>query len=652
MRISLFLTIFFIISCTSPKSARKIASLEFNISTQEEESIVKMAYECLNKVKYISGDEVEFKKDEPYIKEAFSVCLSQYIKIKTISPQGDEQKAVIYWSTIFENLNIPYKIYQTESIVSGQGVGQASKRWNLVATIAANGDNTYNWSKNNGRESIIITHHMDVVDANPEQWFRPELAFGGIIEKYKGREYVWGRGAFDMKGTGIAHFLSMYLYRNTIKKRTVDIHFLALADEEQGSSGAIGTLKLMGNGKPLFALSKARVLLNEGGGSIKDTPVKGKNLTAISVEQKGGAWLKLSRRNPLRVLKSLNKLGLLKVNRKKERKFRIDKKIKCSLVKISGPDPKVNVVTSKLTMSLDCTKENKYKQTLLNKVKDVIVKGHDDVKFKISKDGSLIIINIATASSSHGSVGLSLSAMDILASSLYRLRIFDMKQVREPSFFKHKRTAATKEFVKVLAKYNKKLKLFNRFSFIAFAKKTILKKIENEFDIDGIFKTNCRLTNFLYENDLTRAYVDCRLLHSAFKYKHKDNHAQNFIKRLLRKKFLQVDLKVELINGWNYTSSSFKSKDYLAIADTLTNEIPNAIVTPYLNPSGSDSAWFRNPSVLGITDVKPIASYGVFPAVLTPDILSSLHGSNERFPTDQAVPAIKAFYKIFKVLDK
>lgn len=652
MRVALLILII-LSACTSYKPSRKISSRDNSLSNSEEDNIARRAYRCLNKVEFLNTEDLTFKKDDSFIRDAFSVCLSEYIQIKTISPEGNEEKAVIFWSTIFENLMIPYKVYQTPSLKPS-----GKKRWNLVATLPANNDINYDWSKKQNNKSIIVTHHMDVVSVLEDQWLRPELTFSGAIESYKGREYVWGRGAFDMKGMGINHFLSMYLYKKKNPKRNVDIHFLALADEEENGSGAIGTLKLMGPGKELHALSAATVLLNEGGGSIEDVPDEGTNLVAISAEQKGGAWLKLSRKTPLKLFKSLNKLGLLNVDKRQERKNRIDKKIKCSVTEVEGPTPKVNVVTSKLKMTLNCLKEmkskrnSKSKEAFLSKVASVIKKGFDDVKFDIQMNGQNLTVDIDTQSSSHGSVGLSLSAIDILATSLYRLRIFKMKRPKNPKMFKHKRTDATKVFISKLQNYDKKLKFFNKFSFIPFVKRLILKEIESEFDIDGLFKTKCLLTNFLYDKKNTTAYVDCRLLHTVFKYKNNQNHAQKFVKHLLRKKLLEMDLKIDMISGWNFTSSPIDTKEYKAIEKTLKSLDDKAIVTAYLNPAGSDSAWFRNPYVLGITDVKPIPSYGVFAASYTPELLSGLHGSNERFPTDQATPSVKKFFMIIKSLDE
>jgi acetylornithine deacetylase/succinyl-diaminopimelate desuccinylase-like protein len=634
-------------ACSLKSIRRNVSSLD--VSVPDESEIIDRAYRCLHKLEYLNSFEVDFKKDESAIQEAFTTCLSEYLQIKTVSPVGYEEKAVLFLSTIFENLNFPYKIYKVPSLIPGQ-----DHKFNIVATLPKDGGTTYDYAKDHKVPGVILTHHMDVVPVNKEQWHRVDLPFSGSVEDGpdgEKRKYVWGRGALDMKGIGVAHLITMMLYKKTQPNRKVDIHFLGLGDEEQNGSGAIGTLKLMGKGKELYALSKSKILLNEGGGGLEDQPSKGVNLQAISVEQKGGSWMKLSRKKPMRLLKSLNKLKLLNVSKKKQRKYRIDKRIKCDVVEVDGPEPKVNVVASEVTVKLRCLKEKKDLDDVAKIVKDVIEKDTKGVKFKVTQEDDLISININTSSSSHGSITLNQSAIDYLAQSLYRLRLYKLKNRKTPRLFKHKRTKATKTFIKKLEPHNKQLKFFNKFSWIPFVKRLILKQVEGEFGTEGIFRTNCTLTNFIFKLGRADAYLDCRLLHTAFIYKNMDNHAEKFIKHLLRKKFLERDLKIDLLSGWNYTSSSINSKDYKAIIKVLQAQDPKAIVTPYLNPAGSDSAWFRNPKVLGIVDVESIPSYGVFPGNFTIELLGTIHGSDERFPVDQMSKTVESYYKILQGLD-
>ncbi|MGK0366994.1 MAG: acetylornithine deacetylase/succinyl-diaminopimelate desuccinylase-like protein [Thermoproteota archaeon] len=639
--LSILLIATFIISCTNLKQNRYISSM----SEKGESLIIRKAYICIDKLHYINSTEVDFVKDKLALKDAFKTCLAQYIQIPTISPIGSEEKAVLFLATIFENLDIPYKTYSVKSLIAGQKL-----RHNIVATVSSDNRNSYDWSRKHKKKSVILTHHMDVVDAVKEQWLSPDLPFSGKIMPDKtGREFIWGRGALDMKGIGIAHLISMILLKNTSESLKHDFHYLAIADEEETSSGAIGTLKLMGKGKELHALSNAKILLNEGGGSLKDIPVKGKNLMAISTEQKGGTWLKLSRKKPNKLLKDLNKLGVLKINYKKEKHRKISKKQKCKLLSISGPKPKVNVVASQVEIKVNCQGIPKAKG---GSIVSIIKKGIRPDYLKIKRKNQVYTIKIDTHSSSHGSIGIHQTAIDIMAVVLNRLKIVKLRKKRKSKIYKYKNTKATIEFIRNLKPYNKKLKAANKFRFVPFIRRLMLKNLEEELGANGVFRTNCTLTNFLFDSKKSTAYVDCRLLHTAFKYNNSSNHTQKFVKYLKRKNLLALDLKVDIISGWNFTSSSFKSKDYQAIKRILNRNDPNAIVTPFLNPSGSDSSWFRNPAMIGVTDVKGIPSYGLFPASFSVESISTIHGSNERFATDEMNKVIKNYYEILKELDK
>ena len=51
--------------------------------------------------------------------------------------------------------------------------------------------------------------------------------------------YIWGRGALDMKGEGIAQLMAMIALKRSGVPLNRDIVFIGNADEELGSTGAI-----------------------------------------------------------------------------------------------------------------------------------------------------------------------------------------------------------------------------------------------------------------------------------------------------------------------------------------------------------------------------------------------------------------------------
>jgi acetylornithine deacetylase/succinyl-diaminopimelate desuccinylase-like protein len=189
--------------------------------------------------------------------------LSNYIKLDTTNPPGNEYLGAEFFSRILKSHGILFKTYQSKP-------GRASIR----AVIKGSGQ----------QKPLIMLHHMDVVPANGDEWsFDP---FGGEVI----HGYICGRGALDTKSLGIMQLLALL----EIKKRGIklrrDLIFLATADEESG--GDCGVEFLLREYPDDF---QAELILNEGGYLIKDA--KSNSLVAmISPGEKGPCWLKLSRK--------------------------------------------------------------------------------------------------------------------------------------------------------------------------------------------------------------------------------------------------------------------------------------------------------------------------------------------------------------------
>lgn len=106
------------------------------------------------------------------------------------------------------------------------------------------------------QNALLLLSHIDVVDAYPQFW-RESQPFEGTIK----RGYLYGRGAYDMKATGLAQVLAL---RNLKRKGIVpssDILLLAEADEEVGQRW--GTRWLLEHRPEWF--TGVRQVLNEGG---------------------------------------------------------------------------------------------------------------------------------------------------------------------------------------------------------------------------------------------------------------------------------------------------------------------------------------------------------------------------------------------------
>jgi len=581
------------------------------------------------------------------IQEAFKSCLSEYIQIKTISPDGNEDKAVEFFKSIFSELAIPFKTFEVEDLRDGY----SNPRLNLVATLSNN--KNFNWNAKQEKKSIILLNHMDVVDVHPEQWKRPELAFSGAIEGSEAepeREFIWGRGALDMKGIGIVQLFNIWLLKESKVELTRDIHFLAVADEENNGAGAIGAIRKMQEGHELYALASANLVLNEGGGGIQDIPAKGWDIFLVAVEEKGGAWMEFANTDPVKLLQNMYKAKILDMDSRISKK---DKKIAghgCVVTHIETPKAKVNVIASKIILDLKCRKGFQAKELFTSVFKHSFKTVNVDV---IQHKENYRII-LTTSSSSHGSVGLNESAPTALAMGLYHLDILKIKKTKKkPSYFKYIKTDATIELLKQLGRSDFKIKLAKALSFIPFVKNFLLSEVEKSFGVDGLFRTTCQLSAMSFDSTGAKSLVDCRLVHSINKHKYSKDHAGEFIKTLKRQ--INDDLlNIKLLSGWNVSQSTIASDDYKIIEKSLLGKPQKgkrkSMVVPYLFPAGSDSTWFRNPFSAGVENMGPIPCYGFFPIFLNAEMLGTMHGANERFPVDEINPTIDRYYQVLENL--
>jgi acetylornithine deacetylase/succinyl-diaminopimelate desuccinylase-like protein len=611
--------------------------------------------EELEKIGITEGWEKDQNTNEQ-IQKSFSICLSEYIKIKTVSPAGNEEQAVLFLEQIFKRLDYPYKKIIVEDLT-----GINNHRENIIATVPHDLSRNYDWSVKPEVESVILLNHMDVVDAIPSQWESPDLAWSGKITgsaDEPNRDFIWGRGALDMKGIGITQIIAMQILRAKNEPLSRDVHFLAVADEEQSGSGAIGVIRQMGEGKELHALSRTALILNEGGGGIEKTPSDKTNLFLIAVEEKGGAWMDLKQKSPQKLFENLNKAKILDVKPYLKKRQKFHNVNDCKISKIKTPGSKVNVIASKIIVTLDCPTN----LDISGYLKTAFTKNFKGISAELEEDGDFKTLTVESKSASHGSLGVNESAIDAVAVGLHRLGIIKLKRrIRKPKYFRYTRTDATKTFIKTLAKGNFVLKIAKNLQFIPFIKNLVLSEVEKEFGIDGLFRTTCQFSAINFDGTEASALVDCRLLHTAKKYEHSHEHGKDFSHELL-KHIKDPSLTVDLVDAWNVSQSSTKSKDFKSIlrgfkvasgkklfrrsrSDGRVN-----LVTPYLFPAGTDSTWFRNPWSAGVSDVKSIPSYGFFPVFLTAELLGSFHGSDERFPVDQIFGTVVRYEAVLNEL--
>ncbi len=191
--------------------------------------------------------------------------LRRYLMLDTTNPPGNEAAGARFLAEVLARDGI-----ESETVESAPG------RANLVARLRGDGS----------LGGIVLHHHIDVVYADRRYWTVDP--FGGAIED----GYLYGRGALDMKSTGIAQLAAVLAIRRARIPLKRDLIFLATADEEAGS--AFGA-RFVADAHPNW-LAGAEYALSELAG-IEHDPAYRAPLGIIIISEKTGLPLKLTARS-------------------------------------------------------------------------------------------------------------------------------------------------------------------------------------------------------------------------------------------------------------------------------------------------------------------------------------------------------------------
>ena len=134
--------------------------------------------------------------------------LRGYLRVNTTNPPGNETAGVRFLAQVLDGDGIAY---ETAEAAPGRG--------NLVARLPGDGS----------LGGIVLHHHIDVVYADERYWTVDP--FGGVLLD----GYVYGRGAIDMKSTGILQLAAVLAIKRARVPLKRDLIFLGTADEEAGS---------------------------------------------------------------------------------------------------------------------------------------------------------------------------------------------------------------------------------------------------------------------------------------------------------------------------------------------------------------------------------------------------------------------------------
>ena len=188
--------------------------------------------------------------------------LSDYIRIDTVNPPGNETWACDFLGAILDREGISYELYDP-----------GENRKSLVATLKGDGSRG---------KALILLNHTDVVPFERDHWTFDPMS-GEIRDGY-----ILGRGTQDMKGMGVMELMTFLLHKRHNLPLTRDLVFMAVADEEAGSDYGV---EFFDREHP--ELLDCEYVINEGGAGSTEVFGVERPVFNIGVSEKGPFWLKL-----------------------------------------------------------------------------------------------------------------------------------------------------------------------------------------------------------------------------------------------------------------------------------------------------------------------------------------------------------------------
>ncbi len=169
-----------------------------------------------------------------------AATLSRYIQFDTTNPPGDELAAAGWLADQLRARGVAEDVTIHEP-VAGRGL--------VLARIPGS----------EPLRPLLVTHHMDVVGADPAAWTHPPFS-GAIADGF-----VWGRGALDTKNLGVIFLLALESLVKAGARFRRPVIFLAVPDEETGGEHGMRWL-VEQHGIEL----DPEWVWDEGGGGFKD----------------------------------------------------------------------------------------------------------------------------------------------------------------------------------------------------------------------------------------------------------------------------------------------------------------------------------------------------------------------------------------------
>jgi len=185
--------------------------------------------------------------------------LQKLIRFDTTNPPGNEAECISYCDELLGEAGIKTTI-----------LAKNPSRPNLIARLNGRGD----------APPLLLQGHIDVVTTENQEWEHPPFA-AKIVDNY-----VWGRGALDMKGAVAMMLSAIIMAKKEGAELPGDVVLALVSDEEDG--GGDGAAFLVDKHPGLF--EGVRFALGELGGFT--FYVGNKRFYPIMVAEKQRCWLK------------------------------------------------------------------------------------------------------------------------------------------------------------------------------------------------------------------------------------------------------------------------------------------------------------------------------------------------------------------------
>lgn len=200
--------------------------------------------------------------DWPAVEKHALDLLQRYIRVQSINPPADTREAAALFRFELEAAGLQPKLMDA-----------GENRVNLLVRLPG---------KDRTKKPLLLLNHFDVVPVDRKAWGVDP--FGGLVKD----GMIWGRGAMDMKSTGIMHLVALTMLKRLGVVPARDIVMLCTSDEETG--GVNGIRKTIRDNWPEI---DSEYVLDEGGFGSRDMFSPGKLVFGISVGEKQVSWMRL-----------------------------------------------------------------------------------------------------------------------------------------------------------------------------------------------------------------------------------------------------------------------------------------------------------------------------------------------------------------------